>query len=70
MATDKMNIKVKVDGADKAQGDLKGVDSSIGSMVKSIALATAAMVAMKKSFDFMKGSADLAMQQEEIFVKL
>jgi len=52
MSTDNMNIKVKVNGAEKAKGDLGGVNSSIGNMIKNVATATAALYAMKKAFDF------------------
>ena len=53
-----------------AEAGMKRVDDSIKNTVKSLALATAGLIAMKKGFDFMKGSIDLAMKQEQTFRSL
>jgi hypothetical protein len=64
-----MKLQVTSD-TKNAEAGMKRVDGSIKNTVKSLALATAGLIAMKKGFDFMKGSIDLAMKQEQTFRSL
>jgi len=64
-------VKLKIDADTRnAEQGMDRVDSSISKTVKSLALATAGLLALKKGFDFMKGSVDLSIKQEETFRKL
>lgn len=47
----KMQIDIKTTGANKARGDIKGLDSSIKNTVATMLTATAAVYALKKAFD-------------------
>ena len=56
-----LKFKVTADTKNAKQG-MKGVDSSIKNTVKTIVTATAALMAMKKGFDFLAGSVKTSKQ--------
>ena len=65
MSTDKMKIKVMVDGVTAAKSKIKGLDTSIGGLVSTIGVGIAALLVFKKALDFGVETARVAGQFEQ-----